>query len=81
MLTTPDQLDRRIAQLRRAYKVEMSAKDIAREENCSPRTASERMRNFEYGALTVRNKRVIRCFTEGYIQYLQEKTVLQKGAA
>ncbi len=81
MISTTAQLEQRILKLRRDYDVEMSAKDIAREENCSPKIASRRMASFEYGGLTKRNKRVIRCYREGYIDYLRSKTLLQRGAA
>ena len=74
-------LELRIARIRRAYGDEMSVKDVAREENCSTRTATRRMNNFEFGALTKRNARVVRCYRDGYIQYLREKTVITKLCA
>lgn len=74
-------LERRIARITREYGDEMSAKDVAFEEKCSPSTASRRMARFEFGALTIRNKRVIRCFRQGYIEYLRNKTTIQRLCA
>jgi hypothetical protein len=81
MISTTAQLEQKISRIRREYGEEMSAKDIAREEKCSPSKASRRMANFEFGGLTKRNARVVRCYREGYIQFLRDKTVLQRGAA
>jgi transposase len=75
------QLEQKIVRIRREYGDEMSAKQIACEEGCSEKTARRRMSSFEYGGLTRRSKRDVRCFTTGYVDYLRSKLVLQKGAA
>lgn len=81
MISPTAQMEQKISRVRRQYREEMRAKDIAREEGISTDTASKRMADFEYGPLTKRSKRDVRCFTEGYIEYLRSKVVLQKGAA
>jgi hypothetical protein len=75
------QLEQKISRIRKEYGDEMSAKEIACEEGFNVKTARRRMANFEYGALTRRSKRDVRCFTSGYVQYLRERMVEQRGAA
>lgn len=80
-MSANEHLERRISTIRKEYGEEMTAKDIARAEKCSTETASRRMNRFEFGALTKRNARVVRCYRDGYIDYLRGKTVILRATA
>jgi hypothetical protein len=80
-MSTTEHLEHRIAEIRRRYKDELNSSDIAVLEDCSRSAAIRRMGKFEFGGLTRRNARDVRCYREGYVEYLRRKTVLEKVCA
>lgn len=74
----------RVRQLRQAYRSQngmMSAKDVAREEGCSERTAQRLIDNGSLGDVYARNARVKRISVEAYIKHLERQTIIMKSSA
>jgi hypothetical protein len=74
-------LETRIHQIREDYGLEMSAKDLARAEGCSPETARRRLTAGDFGPPIRRNSRVIRGAREGYVEYIRRNSVISSSSS
>jgi hypothetical protein len=76
--------EQRARELRHRYRTDngmMSAKDVAREERCTERTARRLIENGELGDVYARNSRVKRISVEAYLRYLERQTIIMKSSA